>query len=267
MTTTKVKSENAAIEVMAFREGRARYHIVGKTPLIFNRMTEKAKRHLLLPSGRKTAAEKNSAPKHDVYAEFRESPYAHRERADTETLLYMPPVALKKAIAAAAIDMPGTAKRAVIQRMIRIADQHVSVFGVPEILISVVRTADMAKTPDIRSRAILREWTASFTIDFPEPQLTASTIAQLVIGAGRYYGIGDWRQEKGSGDFGLFDLVDEDDATMARIRAEGGRAAQVAAMANPALFDDDTAEILSWYESEAAKRFPQLIEPRAIAAE
>lgn len=264
--TAKKKAAGDEIEVIGITTNRATYHIVGTTPLIFNRMTEKAKRELTLPTGRKTAADKASRPKHDLLSEYRDSPYAYRDRDDTETFLYLPHGNIKQMIAAAALDMPGGASKAKIGRLIRIVDRHIPIYGAPEMLLSVVRSADMNRTPDIRSRCILPEWCASFTVEFPTPQLTASAVAKLVAGGGHFIGVGDWRQQKGSGDHGLFSLVDEDDADLLRIRAGGARDAQVAGWQTPVPHDAETAELLDWYTEEFARRYPKLVEP-AVAAE
>jgi len=55
--------------------GRASFWLKGKTPIIFNAMSAKAKHDLLLPKGRKTAAEKAQTLKHDPEEEYRNSVY------------------------------------------------------------------------------------------------------------------------------------------------------------------------------------------------
>jgi len=47
--------------------------LIGRTPLIHNRLAEKARRELLLPRGRLTAADKAGNLKHDPLNEFRSS--------------------------------------------------------------------------------------------------------------------------------------------------------------------------------------------------
>ena len=46
------------IEILSISQGEIQFAVVGVTPILFNRMSEKAKRELLLPKGRKSAAEK-----------------------------------------------------------------------------------------------------------------------------------------------------------------------------------------------------------------
>ncbi len=69
------KDEERVIDIIKVTRGECRFAVLGTSPLILNRMSEKAKRTLLLPGGRKTAAEKQSTAKHDPYAEFHASGY------------------------------------------------------------------------------------------------------------------------------------------------------------------------------------------------
>jgi len=65
-------------------------------------------------------------------------------------------------------------------------------------------------------------------------------------------GIGDFRQEKGKGNFGQFELSTE--AECRSIIASGGMKEQDAAIKNPVCFDSDTEELLSWFHAEIERR-------------
>ena len=67
-------------------------------------------------------------------------------------------------------------------------------------------------------------------------------------------GVGDWRPEKGSGNFGQFELVSEDDADYLRIIETGGRQEQIDAMESPTPYDQDTEELLEWFNDEIDRR-------------
>jgi hypothetical protein len=67
-------------------------------------------------------------------------------------------------------------------------------------------------------------------------------------------GVGDWRQEKGSGNFGCFKLVGADDPDFVRITKKMGRKAQAEALANPEYYDAETEELLSWFDAETKRR-------------
>lgn len=253
----KPKAKPTEIEVIQLHVGQVRLMLKGTSPLIFHRMAAKAKRELLMPAGRKTMAQRAHTMKHDPIEEFIDSVHRWPAGLDSQpTRLLFPTPALKAALASAAKDIPTSVAKAQVGRLTWIEGDHVAVYGVPQLLMSVVRSADINKTPDIRTRAILPRWACEITVRFTQPVLTANTVATLMAAAGMIIAIGDWRQEKGSGSYGRFALADESDADYADIMRTGGRAAQDAAMANPEPYDADTAELLDWWREESKRRGP-----------
>ena len=77
---------------------------------------------------------------------------------------------------------------------------------------AIVRSADMNRTPDVRTRAILPRWACQITISYAIPLLKEAQITNLLAAAGFTVGIGDYRQEKGKGSYGQYSLVAPDDA-------------------------------------------------------
>ena len=74
---------------------------------------------------------------------------------------------------------------------------------------------------------------AQITVEFIQPNLTATDITNLLASAGIIRGVGDFRVEKGAGTFGQFcNLVSADDASVKTIMREG-RKAQLAAYEAP----------------------------------
>lgn len=248
-SSPRQKTQEITISEMV--KGRLRLHIVGQSPLIMNSMNVKAIRTLLLPevSGRKSRADRARALKHDVLSEYRNSTY--RDRTDDgPTRLQMPGPSFKSALMTAALDLPGT-KKTEIGRLTWVAGYRFAVWGAPKIFMSVVRSSDIQKTPDVRTRAILPEWCAAIDIEFVRPNLTEQAIVNLSQAAGLLAGIGDFRQEKGKGSFGQFRVVgDAKDAEFRHIQKAGGRAQQDAALEHPDPYDEDTREWLDWYQSE-----------------
>jgi hypothetical protein len=226
--------------------------MIGTTPLYFNAMSVKAKRTLLIGGGKKTAAERKEL-KHDPEQEFRDSVY---RQSSGETLLCFPAPGVKGAMATAALETPGVTKTSV-QRLIFLPQQRINVWGKPYLKMDVVRSADMAKTPDIRTRAYLPRWCAEVDIAFVAPTLSVHSVVSLLANAGVIVGIGDFRQEKGRGSFGTFavsgdDLGDWAD-DWAAITAEG-RLVQEAALDAPDVADDETAELMAIMSDERMRR-------------
>lgn len=242
--------QTADVQILEVEQGRIRFNIVGTSPLICNRMSAKSRGQLLMPSGRKTGAEKAANLKHDPLLEYRNSPYTLR---DGPTLLAVLATAFKGAMRNAALDIPG-AKKAQIGRLVYVEHDYIPISGVPQLLMSVTRSADINKTPDIRTRAILPKWAASIDVRFAKPILREQGIVNLLAAAGMFAGIGDWRPEKGAGNYGQFRLASNDDAEFIEIVKTGGRVAQTAAMNEPDCYDTETEELLSWFNSEVQRR-------------
>lgn len=225
--------------------------IVGITPFICNRLSEKTRRELLLPKGRKTASEKQSILKHDPLAEYRSSPYIMPEGAPA--YLGMMSSAIKGAMMTAALDLPGT-KKAQIGRLVYVEGDYIPIYGEPKFFMSITRCADMNHTPDIRTRAIIPQWAAIVTIRFVKPILNQQTIFNLLHAAGNIAGVGDWRPEKGKGNYGQFRLQTENDKEFEEICKVGYKQQQKALMSDkPECYDFDTQDLLSWFTVEVKK--------------
>lgn len=253
MATKKKIEAGDKIEVIQLRREVLEMTIVGMSPLIMNRLSEKAKRELLLPAAKKNRAEKQSTLKHDPFTEFRSAPYTIRSDG-APTLLAMPSTAFKNALRSVAIDLPGSATKAALGRLTYVEGDYVPIYGIPKLKMDVVRMADMKRTPDVRTRACVVEWAAVIRVVFAVPMLTHDAIMGLMANAGLIQGVGDYRPEKGVGNFGTFAVVPRDDEHANRIMRDGGRAEQVAAMANPELYDDETADLFEWFDGEAQRR-------------
>lgn len=237
-------------DVLKVMTGTLECYAVGTSPLVLNRMSEKAKHELLMPKGRKNMAERATSLKHQPYEEYRASAYQLREGP---TLLALLSTAFKKALSSAALDMPG-AKKSQIGRLTWVEGDMVGVFGLPKLYMAVVRSADMNKTPDIRTRAIVPHWACQFNVSYVEPLIRPNAIANLLAAAGMYIGVGDGRPEKGAMNYGQFRIAGKDDPDLKRIMKDGGRKAQQAALDEPVAHDDETTELLSWFDTERSQR-------------
>lgn len=252
MGKPKTNTNGTEIQILEILEGKLEVCIMGTSPLVYNAMSEKARGELLCPSPKKNAAEKAANLKHNPIEEYRNSVYRNREDV-AATRLNFPATAFKKAAAAAALDIPG-ANKTQIGRLVWIDGQRVDMFGVPQIYCAIVRMADMNRTPDVRTRAILPEWACRVSLRFMKPILKEQTVANLLAAAGYIQGIGDGRQQKGSLSFGQFRLVAPDDPDFVRICAAGGRDVQDAALQDPSAYDEETERLLAWFDDELARR-------------
>lgn len=246
----KTTNEPTTLIIDALKQGRVTMRIIGSTPMYYNAMSVKAKRSLLIGGGKKTAAEKKEI-KHDPEQEFRDSVYKTRTGP---TLLAFPAAGIKNGMATAALVTDGV-KKTDVQRLIFLPQEKISIWGRPYLRMDVVRSADMNRTPDIRTRAFLPRWCAEIDISFVTPNLNMHSIGSLVNNAGLVSGLGDFRQEKGKGSYGTFRLVstEEDEALWEELQGEA-RDAQQAALDEPEAYDDETRELWAMLRQERMRR-------------
>lgn len=251
-TMATAKAKDAEISIQEIRESSMEFCILGTSPLIMNRMSQKAWFELLAPQ-KKTRGDKENSLKHDPRKEFRDAPYRLAD-PKAPTLLALLPTMFKRAMGTASLDTPGATKSQML-RLLRVDWDRTPVFGIPKLFMAITRSADVARTPDVRTRAIMAEWACHVKVTFPASLIRESSVANLMGTAGRYCGVGDWRQEKGSGSFGAFMPVSADNPDFRRIVENGGREAQIKAMNNPQAYDDETSDMLAWFDAEVlAKR-------------
>lgn len=247
---TKAKTVETEISVNEVVEGEMTFCVLGTSPFICNRMSQKAWQELLAPQ-KKTAADKAANMKHDPLREFRDSPY-RMASPEAPTVLAVLPSMFKQAMGTAALRLPGVRKTEILQ-LVNVQWENMPVYGVPKVFMAITRSADMNKTPDVRTRAILPEWACKLTVRYTKPIIREQAVANLLASAGRISGVGDWRQEKGSGSYGAFKLVSADDADFLRV-TQMGRAAQQEALDNPQAHNDETDEMLAWFDVELRRR-------------
>jgi hypothetical protein len=252
-TTTK---SNEPLVIAPLDTGDAHFCILGMSPLIQNRMPEKARQELLFPRGGKmSSSDKRHHLKHNPLEEFRSAAHTPRGK-DYSTRLIIPAGSFKKSLINATTDTEGAAKTQIIRlTWILGADggNDIPVYGVPELVMSVVRMSNQDHTPDIRTRAILPQWACYLSVRFVKPQLTGQTIANLLARAGLLIGIGDWRHEK-TGDYGMFRITSADDPQFLEIVKNGGKEAQEAALEEPNMYDSDTEDLYDFFGQEFARR-------------
>lgn len=248
------KTDKSEISILEISQGVVRFGVVGTSPLVFNRVTDKTKRILLLGgTGRKTSADRAQSLKHNPPEEYRDSAYQHLSDAGP-TRLYMPAPAFHQALTNTAKDMPGVYSTE-IGRLTWVEGRTVDIYGTPKLFMAVVRSADMKKTPDIRTRAIVEKWACMVTVRFVQPKMRAESLANLFAASGLICGVGDGRQEKGSGlGFGQYRLAEATDPELIEIMRTGGIEEQDAALRDPVFYDADSEELYSWFLNESPKR-------------
>lgn len=247
----KKQESTTEITVAPLRRATTKLRIIGVTPLFQNRMANKVLEGLLAGTKKKTKAERVEI-KHNPLAEFRSSAEI---KPDGPTALGIKVTAVKGAMATAALETAGLTKSAT-QRLIFMPGDLASLYGTPQLRMDVVRSADMNRTPDVRTRAYLPKWGAEIEIQYIVPQLSAQAIVTLLCNAGVLIGVGDFRQEKGKGGYGCFRVIGEGevDPEWDDLVANHGRVAQAAALDAPEYADQSTADLMEFYDNEVRRR-------------
>lgn len=258
-----IKREERTISIQLLEQETVEIHFLGKAWLFMNRLPKKAMEQLLLPPLAKNRASRQSVLKHDPLTEFRNSVYMCRDSA-APTLVHVPNNAFKKAMAQAALDTPGATK-AEIGRHVQVIDPTVHIYGTPCLDMRIVKQAGISKTPDVRTRAVFKQWGGKVTVQYTRGIVRETDIVNLMANAGMITGIGDGRIEKGTFAFGSWEVVSQDDPTLRDLMKHHARKAQTAAMEHPVASNEETEELLAWFESELVLRERDR-KPKASAA-
>ena len=236
-------SETIAIQALDRR--KVLVTIVGETPLIVNRMSAKARHTLMLGGRRKSAAERLEL-KHHPIEEFRESMYIEPDAEGP--VVQFPVIAFKSAMATAALVTPGM-KKTDVQRLVYIPSEFCPIYGVPTLRMDIVRSSDMNRTPDVRTRAMFREWATQFELEFVAPALAMTGITTLLNNAGIVAGVGENQQDVGKGSFGTFQVADDIPESILNCRD-----AQEVALGSPEPANRESAELLQEYANAVARQ-------------
>lgn len=253
MATRKPRDEETLIEEIDMR--RVGFYLVGEN-FLMHRFSKKSQHELLYPSGRKNKAERASTMKHNPLEEFQGCFYRNRD-LDSPTAFHVPCGAFNKALAQAAIDIPGAFK-AQVGRLTSVTTTQIDLYGVPMFYGEMVRDGSISRTPDLRFRPVFPKWACFVEIEFMVNPLTARQISNLLGAAGKIVGIGDSRPEKGGGSSlgkcGKWRIVDEGDQEYLDIVNNEGRVPQLQAFEHPQYYDEDTEELIAWFEEEVLRR-------------
>ena len=241
MAKATKQAQQAEIVVAPITMQPIRVAIVGKTPLYCHRMSAKAKQTLLLGGRKKTAAEKLHI-KHHPPDEFRDSMDVDRNFHEHSAVTF-PAMAVKSAMVDSALVVAGI-KGTDVRRLVFLPEDRIPIFGYPLLKTDITRSADIAKTPDVRTRAFFLKWASEIVISYATPQLSETAILNLLANAGQIIGIGDFRQGKGKGSYGAFEVV-----TGAVPDELKDKEKQISHIDDPRAADADARAVMEQYEA------------------
>lgn len=169
--------------------------LIGDSPLICHRWSEKARRQMLDKQMKKARGAKEAKVPED---DFRESLYPHPEGG-----YGFPAVAFKSAAVDACSHVADITK-VLARGAFHIVGELVKIEGEPTMREDMVRIA--MGTADIRHRGEFKQWQARLLIRHNVNVLSAEQVVNLFNVAGFAIGVGEWRPQK-DGAFGLFHVA------------------------------------------------------------
>jgi len=190
----------AAIEISKIGTETLLVPIVGTSPLVMHRFSEKAKRQMLdAMQGRRTPKQ----PK-DPEAEYQAAAY----RMDDGTYGF-PSIAFKAATVSAARFFDKSVTMVSLRQTLFFGGElskvegqlMVPITGEPVMREDVVRVGNGGT--DLRYRPQFTDWTTVLPVTYVKSMLTRESVLSLIEAGGLGVGVGEWRPEK-KGDFGTF---------------------------------------------------------------
>lgn len=186
------------IEIPRIEIGYLEILLIGDSPLIMHRWSEKAKKEIL--DKQMKVAKKGKEAK-SPERDFQDSIYHHPEGG-----YGFPSVAFKNAAVSACRFTDGT-KMTVARGAFHVEGEFVKIEGAePEPREDMVRIG--MGTADIRYRAEFKNWKAKVRLAYNKHALSSAQIVNLFNLAGFGVGVGEWRPEK-DGQFGRFHVANE----------------------------------------------------------
>ena len=205
MTTKKAPAptEAATIQVESLALQTLLIPIIGTTPLIVHRFSEKAKRQMLDAMQGKKKVKTLRDPEQDYLDSF----YTYDDRAG-ERQYGFPAVGFKSATISAArlydksVTMVGLRQALFFGGIMGHDGQLLApIKGEPTMREDVVRLS--VSSTDLRYRPMFMEWSTMLEVTYVSTVLSQGSVYSLVDAGGRTVGVGEWRPER-KGEFGTY---------------------------------------------------------------
>lgn len=204
-------TKDATVTIPAINIQYATIRVVGDSPLIVHKWSEKAKKEILDKQMKKAKTKGHDAK--DPVRDFIESLYWIDGEPEDKTengfaraiengaRFGFPSVAFKASAVSAGYRSGVTKDKVSMNAAFHIDGELVEIKGVPEMREDMVRIG--MGTADIRYRGMFSEWSATFRVKYNASAISLEQLVNLINLGGFACGLGEWRPEKG-GQFGMF---------------------------------------------------------------
>ena len=210
---TKKATETTAIEIPQLKMDTAVIHVVGDTPLIVHKWSEKAKKEIRDKQMKKATTKKEAK---DPVADFIDTLYWLDGEPEEKTMegfekaiangarFGFPATGFKQCAIMGAYRLGADIKTTVAKAAIIIPCEYIEIKGK-----AITQREDMvkiggaSKVADIRYRAQIEDWEADIPVKFCSSVMSLEQVVNLFNMGGFACGVGEWRNEK-NGIFGAF---------------------------------------------------------------
>lgn len=205
------KKEEKVIELKKVQVKSMQITIVGDSPLLMRRFSEKAKQQILDIQTKKAKATREAR---DPWADMidglnwltpmpEEKTEAGLNKAIASGAKFgFPAVGLKQSAISAAYRAGLSKNKVELQGLFHIPDEYIVIEGIPEMREDYVKIPKTGAA-DLAFRGEFKQWKSTFTINYIEGIYSIEQIINFINLGGFTVGIGEWRPEKG-GSFGRF---------------------------------------------------------------
>lgn len=205
------KKEEKVIELKKVQVKSMQITIVGDSPLLMRRFSEKAKQQILDIQTKKAKATREAR---DPWADMidglnwltpmpEEKTEAGLNKAIANGAAFgFPAVGLKQSAISAAYRAGLSKNKVELQGLFHIPDEYIVIEGIPEMREDYVKIPKTGAA-DLAFRGEFKQWKSTFTINYIEGIYSIEQIINFINLGGFTVGIGEWRPEKG-GSFGRF---------------------------------------------------------------
>lgn len=206
-------TEEKSIVIPAINIQTAVINLVGDSPLIMHKWSEKAKKEILDKQMKKAKTKGHDAK--DPVRDFIDSMYWLSGEPDEKTeagfekaiqngaRFGFPSVAFKASAVAAGFRVGVTKNMVSMNAAFHIDGEFVEIIGTPRMREDMVRVG--MGVADIRYRGEFPEWRATFAVRYNASALSLEQLVNLFNLGGFACGIGEWRAEKG-GTYGMYHI-------------------------------------------------------------
>lgn len=216
MATTKKAQEVTEVVIPQLKLKSAVIHVIGDTPLIVHKWSEKAKKEIRDKQMKKATTKKEAK---DPVADFIDTLYWLDGEPEDKTMegfhkaitsgarFGFPASGFKQAAIMGAYRLGVDIKTTVAKASIIIPCEYIEIKGdAITMREDMVKVGGVSKVADIRYRAQIENWEADIPVKYAENVISLEQVMMLFNYGGFACGVGEWRNEK-NGTFGAFHVA------------------------------------------------------------